>query len=55
MKAKLKVALRAFLAAVTSPNVVKAEKGVVVLVLTRVLLAVGASEGLITLVKHLGG
>lgn len=54
-KRKLHAAGKAFLAAVTSPQVVKAEKAVAVLVITRVLIAVGASAGLIELVKQLGG
>ena len=55
MKAKLKTAAKAFLAAITSPEAVKLEKGLGVLVATRILLAVGASASLIELVKHLAG
>jgi hypothetical protein len=40
---------RAVLAALTSPEAVKAEKSIAVLVVTRVLLAVGASAGLVEL------
>lgn len=53
MKAKLKIAAKAFLAAITSPTVVKAEEGIAILVITRVLQAVGASAGLVVLVQHL--
>lgn len=48
---KLKKAWRAFLAAITSPTAVKQEKSVAVFIVTRVLLAIGASEGLIKLVQ----
>lgn len=52
---KLKKALGAFVAAVTSPEVVQAERSVAVFVLTRVLLAVGASAALIELVNKVVG
>lgn len=55
MKAKLKTAAKAFLAAITSPAAVKMEKGLGVLVAVRVLQAVGAGAGLIELVKHFAG
>jgi len=51
----LKKALRAFLAAVTSPEAVKHEKSLAVLVITRVLLAVGASASLVALIEKLLG
>lgn len=55
MKSKLKKAGNAFLAAITSPDAVKAEKSLAVFITTRVLIAVGASAGLVALVQHLGG
>lgn len=55
MKAKLKAALAAFVAAVTSPTAVKAEKSVAVLVVTRVLLSVGASAALVDLIVKIIG
>lgn len=53
MKSKLKLAARAALAAVTSPEAVKMEKHLAVFVAVRVLLAVGASAGLVDLVQRL--
>lgn len=53
MKAKLKTAARAFLAAVTSPKAVKLEKGLGVLVAVRVLQAIGAGAGLVEAVRAL--
>lgn len=53
MSAKFHDAVRAFVAAVTSPTVVKAEKNVLVLVVTRVLIAVGAGDGLVKLIQSL--
>lgn len=50
-----KKALAAFLAAITSPEVVTAERSVGVLVATRVLLAVGASTAVIELVAKIVG
>lgn len=41
---------RAFIAAITSPTAVKEERNLAVFVATRVLLAAGASEGLIQLI-----
>lgn len=55
MKSKLKAAGNAFLAAITSPTAIKAEKTIGVLVAVRILQAVGASAGLVYLVQHLGG
>lgn len=55
MKSKLKLAGRAFLAAITSPQAVKLEEGLGVLVAVRVLQALGASAGLIYMVQHLVG
>lgn len=48
---KLKQMGRAVVAAVTSPTAVKEEKSLAVLVLTRLLLAAGASEGIVQLVQ----
>ena len=45
-----KRAAHAFLAAVTSPEAVKQEKNLAVLIVTRVALAVGASASLVSLV-----
>lgn len=53
MKVKLRRAGSAALAAITSPEAVKAEKSIAVLVTLRVLQAVGASAGLVELVRHL--
>lgn len=56
MKDKLRVAFHAFLAAITSPEAVKLQRGLATLVVTRVLIAVGASVGLVELVtKIIGG
>ena len=46
---KFTAAKSAFLAAITSPTVVTAEKSVAVLIVTRVLLAVGAGTGAVEL------
>jgi hypothetical protein len=51
MKAHLKAAGRAFLAAVTSRSVVPIEKKLAVFILVRVLVALGASAGLVELVS----
>lgn len=45
---------RAFVAAVTSPTAVKQEKSLVVFVAVRVLLAAGASDGIVQLVQLIG-
>lgn len=50
---KLKKVGTAIVAALTSPEAVKQEKSLAVLVITRVLLAAGATDGLIQLVKQL--
>jgi len=50
MKSVLSRVARAVLAAVTSPEAVKAEKSLAVLVAVRVLLAFGASAELVSLV-----
>lgn len=55
MKAVLVKAGKAALAAVTSPEAVKAEKSLAVLVAVRVLLAVGAGTGLVELIQKLAG
>lgn len=55
MREKLKKVGRAVLAALTTPDAVKAEKYLGVVVAVRVLQAVGASAGLVELVRHLGG
>lgn len=52
MKAVLKRALAGFLTAITSSSAVKAEKNLTVTVVTGVLVAVGASDGLVTLVTQ---
>lgn len=51
---KIKKILRSFVAAVTSPTAVKDEKNLVVFVAVRVLLAAGASDGLVQLVQLIG-
>lgn len=51
---KLAKIARAFVAAVTSPTAVKQEKNLVVFVLVRVLLAAGASDGIVQLVQLIG-
>jgi hypothetical protein len=51
----MKKVVRAIVAAVTSPEAVKLEKSLAVLVATRVLLAVGASAGLVELIAKLAG
>lgn len=52
----LKKALAALLAAVTSPTFIEGERNLAVFVVTRVLLAVGASAAVIELVaKVVGG
>lgn len=53
MKAHLKAAGRAFLAAVTSRSVVPIEKKLAVFVAVRVLVALGASAGLVAAVSHI--
>ena len=45
----------ALLAAATSPDAVKAEKSLAVLIVARALLAVGASASLVALVERLLG
>ena len=56
VKAVARKAWRGFSAAVTSPEAVKHERSLAVLVATRVLLAVGASDALIQLAaKIIGG
>jgi hypothetical protein len=55
MKATLAKAARAFVAAITSPEAVKQEKSLAVLVVTRVLLAIGAGDALVQLVQKLVG
>lgn len=46
---------RSFLAAITSPEAVKAEKSLLVLVVTRLLLAAGATTGLVELITKVSG
>lgn len=53
MKAKAKKVGAAVLAALSSPTAVTAEKSVGVLVATRVLLAVGASAGVVSVVEKI--
>lgn len=55
MKARLKKAGSAILAAVTSPEAVKQEKSLAVLVASRALLAAGASAGLVELAAKIIG
>lgn len=50
---KVKIAAKAFLAAVTSPEAVKLERGLGVLVAVRILQAIGAGAGLVEVVKAL--
>lgn len=52
-KTKAKQVLASVVAAVTSPAAVKQEKSLATLVVTRVLLAAGASAGLVGLVLKL--
>ena len=49
----LKKVGNALLAAVTSPDAVKAEKSLAVLIAARVALALGASAGLVHLIEQL--
>ena len=49
----LRKAWKGFLAAVTSPEAVKAEKSLAVFIAVRVLQAVGAGAGLAALVEQL--
>lgn len=49
----MKKVVRALVAAVTSPEAVKAERSLAVLVATRVLLAIGAGTGLVELISKL--
>lgn len=51
----MKKVLRAVLAAVTSPEAVKLEGALAVMVLTRVLLAFGATAGLVDLINRIAG
>jgi hypothetical protein len=53
LKAKLKAILNGFLAAVTSPEAVRAERSLAALVIVRVMLAAGASAGLVALIGKL--
>lgn len=48
-----KKAVRGLVAALSTPDAVKAEKSLAVIVVARVLLAVGASAGLVTVVSDL--
>jgi hypothetical protein len=50
---KLKKIGAALLAAITSPEAVKAERSLAVLVATRALLALGAGTGLVELISKL--
>jgi hypothetical protein len=53
MKAFFKKIAAAFVAAVTSPDAVAAEKSLAVLIITRFLLAVGASASLVAVLEKL--
>lgn len=55
MKDTLRAVARAVVAALTSPEAVKLERGLLTLVVVRVLLAVGASASLVEFVKSLIG
>ena len=55
MKVVLKKAWRGFLAAITSPTAVEQEKNLAVFLITRVLISVGASAGVVALVAKLIG
>lgn len=56
MSVKARKAVAALVAAITSPEFIKAERNAAVFVATRVLLAVGASTAVIELVaKVVGG
>lgn len=55
MKTILSKAAKGFVAAVTSPEAVKVERSLAVLVATRVLLAIGAGDALVRLVQQLAG
>lgn len=45
--------VRAVVAAVTSPEAVRAERSLAALVVTRILLAAGATDGLVRLVEQI--
>lgn len=51
--AKLKKIGTAIVAALTSPEAVKQEKSLATLVITRALLAAGATDGLVRLIQSL--
>jgi hypothetical protein len=53
MKAVVKRVVNAVVASVTSPEAVTAEKSIVVLVVVRVALALGASAGLVETVQRI--
>lgn len=55
MRNKFRVAFRAFLAAITSPEAVKLERGLAAFIVVRVLIAVGASAGLVELARNVIG
>lgn len=56
MRDKFRVAFRAFLAAITSPEAVKLERGLAAFVAVRIAIALGASVGFVELVdKIIGG
>lgn len=55
MRDKLRVGFRAFLAAVSSPEAVKLERGLAAFVVFRVLLAIGAGASFAQGVKALIG
>lgn len=51
MKKLLSKAWAGFLAGITAPDAVKAEKALAVIVATRVLIAIGAGDALVQLVQ----
>lgn len=51
MKTLARKAWNGFLAAVTSPTAIEKEKSLAILIAVRVLIAVGASDGLIRIVQ----
>lgn len=55
MKVVVKRVVRAVVAAVTSPEAVKQEKSLAVLIVVRVALALGASAGIVEAVRGLVG
>lgn len=53
MKKKLNAIWHALVAAVTSPTAVKQERSLAAFIITRLLLAAGATEGVVQIVQKL--